>query len=37
MNLFEKIFKAIKSFCKKVDLRPIVMVNNKEWEKFNKN
>lgn len=33
----EKIFKAIKSFCKKVDLRPIVMVNNKEWEKFNNN
>lgn len=33
----EKIFKAIKSFCKKVDLRHIVMVNNKEWEKFNNN
>ncbi len=30
----EKIFKAIKSFCKKFELHPIVMINNKNWEKF---
>lgn len=30
----EKIFKAINAFCKKAQLQPIVMINNKKWEKF---
>lgn len=33
----EKIFKAIKAFCRKFELQPIVMVNNKNWRNFNNN
>lgn len=33
----EKIFKAIRSFCKKVALQPIVMINNNNWKKFTNN
>ena len=29
-----KIFNAIRSFCKRVDLVPVVLINNKKWDKF---